>query len=221
MKLFARIILAAFLVLVVAIAGILGWFFFYQGDLPDLRQLANFAPDAPGVVAAPCFTGPISVVPAAEIGKEFRDAVKAAERETLLPFLSAGFLLCESERRSNLTHVLDEYRLAWHIRRRFTEDQLVTIYMNRVYLANGTYGVTDASRRFFGKKPKDLTIAEAALLAGIISSPGRYSPYKYPDGALQRRNQVIETMHAQGTISAEEAAIAEAKPLGVLSQTAK
>ena len=92
--------------------------------------------------------------------------------------------------------------------------------MNRVYLAKGTFGVTDASRRFFGKKPKDLSLQEAALLAGMIRGPARFSPYKYPDAALQRRTQVIETMRAQGRISAEEAATAEAKPLGILSQTA-
>lgn len=219
MKLFARIGLAALLVLILAIAGILGWFFLYEGDLPDVGQLANFAPDASGIVVDGCFSRPIPVASALEIGKEFRDAIKAAEQGTLLPFRTANFLLCESEHRNNLRYVLDEYRLVWHIRRRFTEDQLLAIYANRVYFARDTFGVTDASHRFFGKKPKDLSIQEAALLAGMIRGPG-FSPYKYPGAALQRRNQVIEAMRAQGTISAEEAATAAATPLGVLSQTA-
>lgn len=221
MKLFAKTALAAFLVLVLPIAGTLGWFFFRQGDLPDVRQLANFAPDAPGVVVDPCLSQAITVAPALEIGKEFRDAIKAAEQKALLDFRSADFLLlCESEHRNNLRLALDEYRLDWHIRRRFSQDQLLAIYMNRVYIGNGMFGVTDASHRFFGKKSKDLTVAEAALLAGMIRAPGKFSPYKYADAALERRNQVIEAMRAQGTISPEEAATAKAKPLGVLSQTA-
>lgn len=219
MKLFVKIALAAFLVFVLAVAGILGWFFLYQGDLPDVRQLANFAPETSRVVADACLYRPITVVPALQIGKEFRDAIKAAEPETLLPFRTANFLLCESEHRNNLRYVLDEYRLVWHIRRRFSEDQLLAIYANRAYFAHDTFGVTDASQRFLGKKPKDLSIQEAALLAGMIRGPG-FSPYKYPGAALQRRNQVIEAMRAQGTISAEEAATAAATPLGVLSQTA-
>lgn len=221
MKLFARIGLAALLVLVLAIAGILGWFFFYQGDLPDVRQLANFAPDASGIVVDACLSRPISVVPALEIGKEFRDAINAAEGQRLLDFRSAEFLLCESQRRNNLRYDLDEYRLALGIRWHFSKDQMLTIYMNRVYLADDTFGVTDASRRFFGKQPKDLTLEEAAMLAGMIRAPSRFSPYKCPDAALQRRNQVVEAMRALGTVSPEEATTAEAKPLGVLPQTAR
>lgn len=220
MKLFAKIGIVAFLFLVLVIVSILGWFFFYQGGLPDVRQLARFAPDASEVVADACLSRPISVVPAPEVGKAFRDAVKAAEQETLLPFLTADFLLCESQRRSNLRYALDQYRLVWHIRRRFSKDQVLTIYVNRVYLADDTFGVTDASRRFFRKKPGNLTVAEAALLAGMIRAPSRFSPYKYAGAALQRRNQVIKAMLTQGTISAEEAATAEAMPLGVLSQIA-
>ena len=111
MKLFGRIVLAAFLVLALAAAGILGWFFFYQGDLPDVRQLASFSPDAPGVVVDACHSRPISVAPSVEIGKEFRDAINAAEQETLLGFRCAGFLLCESPYRNNLRYALDEYGL--------------------------------------------------------------------------------------------------------------
>lgn len=218
MKLFAKIALAAFLVFVLALAGILGWFFLYQSDLPDVRQLANFAPETSRVVADACLSRPITVIPALEIGKVFRDAIKAVEPETLLHFHLADFLLCESRQRNNFEYVLDEYRLVWHIRRHFSKDQMLVIYMNHVYLARDTFGITDASHRFFGKKPKDLTLAEAALLAGMIRAPSRFSPYRDPDAALHRRNQVIVAMLALGAISPEEAAAAEAKPLGVLSQ---
>ena len=219
MRLLLKLALSVFLVVILVIIGILAWFFFYQGDLPDVGLLAQFAPDAPGVAPDPCLSLPITVVPAREIAQTIEVAIKATESETNRPFQVARSLICGWERHGNLTYAMDQYRLVWRIRQRFPEDQMLTIYMNRVYFGEDTFGVADASRHYFSKKPNNLTIAEAAFLAGIIKAPSRLSPQKYPDLALQRRNQVTEAMRIQGVISAADASKAEATPLGVRPQS--
>jgi len=114
---------------------------------------------------------------------------------------------------------VDQYRVVWHIRSRFSKDQMLTIQMNSAYFADDVFGIAEASRHFFGKKPANLTVAEAALLAGMIRNPSRFSPYKHTEEALHRRYQVIEEMRSRGAISAIDAATAEAEPLGVLSSS--
>lgn len=216
MKFLAKLGLTIFPVFILVIIGILGWLSLYQGDLPDVGLFAKFAPDIPGVASDPCLSRPVTVVPAGKIAEEMREAIRAAESEKILPFQVARFLLCGWQRYGNLRYTVDQYRLVWHLRWRFSKDQVLTIYMNRVYFGDDTFGVADAARRFFGKQPKDLNIPEAALLAGMIRAPDRFSPYKYPDAALQRRNQVIEAMLAQGAAGAEEASKAESAPIGAL-----
>jgi penicillin-binding protein 1A len=220
-KLLPKLALTLLLILVLVMIAGGWWLLFYRGDLTDVGFLAQFTPDTLGVVSDVCFSRPITVIPAREIAGEIKAAVKAAEPETTIPFQVAQTLVCGPKRYSNLRYALDEYRLMWRIRLRFTREQILTIYMNRAYFAHDTFGVGDASSHFFGKKPKDLTIAEAALLAGMIRAPGRFSPYKYPDAALQRRDEVIEAMRIQGAISDAEASQAKAKPLGVFLQSAQ
>ena len=84
--------------------------------------------------------------------------------------------------------------------------------MNRVYLGESTYGAEDASRRYFGKHASDLSLDEAALLAGLIRSPSHDSPITHPDRAVVRRNWVIDRMVAQRTVS-QEAGRAKEAPL--------
>lgn len=131
-------------------------------------------------------------------------------------FQLARFVLCGEKRRSNARYALDQYRLIAHIRWQFSKDQIFTIYMNQVYFGDDMRGVEDASRHFFGKNASSLSVAQAALLAGMIRAGDALSPYKHSDRALRRRTQVIEAMRAKGLLSAAEAAKTEAEPLGVL-----
>jgi membrane peptidoglycan carboxypeptidase len=96
-------------------------------------------------------------------------------------------------------------RLADRIQRHFSQRQVITIYLNRVYLGENTYGIEDASRRYFGKHALDLSLDEAALLAGLIRSPNHNSPIAHPDRAVERRNLVLDRMVADGTVSRAEA----------------
>src|SRR5215470_15732348 len=110
MKILLKLALAVFLLFVFLIVGVAGWFFLYQGDLPDLRLLAQFAPSAPGVGSGPCLTRAVAVVPAREISEEMRKAVEATESETMPPVQLARFLVCK-QRHGNLRYAVDQYRV--------------------------------------------------------------------------------------------------------------
>jgi penicillin-binding protein 1A len=101
---------------------------------------------------------------------------------------------------------IQEALLAIQIERRFTKQQIFTLYANQIYLGHGVYGFEAASEFYFSKPAKDLTITEAATLAGLPKSPAAYSPIVHPDRALKRRNLVINSMLEDGKIMANEAA---------------
>jgi membrane peptidoglycan carboxypeptidase len=113
---------------------------------------------------------------------------------------------------------IDELRLADQIHRHFNQRQVMTIYLNRVYLGENSYGVEDASLRYFGKHASDLSLDEAALLAGLIRSPNHDSPIGHPERAIERRNWVIDHMASQGWVTHEDAEHATAAPL-IVKQT--
>lgn len=89
---------------------------------------------------------------------------------------------------------INEIFLAVDIEKNFTKDQIFELYANQVYLGHGAYGVEAASRLYFGKHAKDLTIPEAAMIAGLIRRPMTYSPILNPDVGLRRRNHVLRRM---------------------------
>src|SRR6266403_4429764 len=87
-----------------------------------------------------------------------------------------------------------EAMVALRIERQFTKQQILELYVNRIYFGNGCYGVETASQAYFGKSASNLNLPEAALLAGLIRSPNRLSPLKNPDGAAKQRNAVLDRM---------------------------
>jgi penicillin-binding protein 1A len=89
---------------------------------------------------------------------------------------------------------INEMFLAVDIEKNFTKDQIFELYANQVYLGHGAYGVESASRLYFGKHASELTLPEAATIAGMIRRPTAYSPILYPDAALRRRNHVLRRM---------------------------
>jgi len=108
---------------------------------------------------------------------------------------------------------MQEAVLAIQIERRFTKPQIFTLYANQIYLGHGVYGFEAASEYYFSKPAKQLTIEEAALLAGLPKSPAYYSPINHPDHAVRRRNLVINSMVEDGKITAKQAADARSKPI--------
>src|SRR6266487_2953553 len=98
-----------------------------------------------------------------------------------------------------------EAMVALRIERQFTKQQILELYVNRIYFGNGCYGVETASQAYFGKSASQLNLPEAALLAGLIRSPNRFSPLKNPQGAAVQRNVVLDRMVALKTLSPAEA----------------
>jgi len=97
--------------------------------------------------------------------------------------------------------------------RRFTKPQIVTLYANQIDLGHGVYGFEAASQFYFSKPAKQLTLDQAALLAGLPKSPTYYSPIAHPDHALKRRNLVINSMLEDGQITAQQATLARDQPI--------
>ncbi|HEY8449782.1 MAG TPA: transglycosylase domain-containing protein, partial [Bacillota bacterium] len=112
-----------------------------------------------------------------------------------------------------LERKVQEAIMAIQLERRYTKDEILEMYLNQIFLGHNVYGIEAASRFYFGKSVKDLTIAEAALLAGIVKGPNLYSPRVNPEAAVQRRNLVINAMWRQGYITAEQAEEARSEPL--------
>lgn len=106
-----------------------------------------------------------------------------------------------------------EAALALRMEAVFGKDEILTHYMNRIYFGSGIFGVETASRAYFGKPAKNLDLAESALLAGIIRSPNRLSPFRDADGALEQRNVVLGQMERAGLVSADQAKQAASEPL--------
>src|SRR5438093_141953 len=108
-----------------------------------------------------------------------------------------------------------EAMVALRIEREFTKQQILELYMNRIYFGTGCYGVETASQAYFGKNASKLNLSEAALLAGLIRSPNRFSPLKNPQGATMQGNAVLDRMVALKKITpaqAEQAKIAKITP---------
>ena len=110
---------------------------------------------------------------------------------------------------------LQEIFLSLEIERRFTKQQIFTLYANQIYLGGGTYGFEAGSEYYFSKHARDLTLPEAALLAALPKGPQYYSPVRYPDRALRRRNLVLQEMLNDHKITQQQADAAKATPLGL------
>lgn len=98
-----------------------------------------------------------------------------------------------------------ETLLALWLERRFTKEQILTIYLNRVYLGAGVYGIDAASRTYFGKGADKLTLYEAAVIAGLLKAPTRYNPATHPERAADRANQVLLNMADAGWLDEAKA----------------
>jgi penicillin-binding protein 1A len=107
-------------------------------------------------------------------------------------------------RDKTLRRKLKEVMLASRIEEKYSKDEILQLYLNKVYFGDGLYGVEAASRGFFGKSASDLDVAEAALLAGVIQSPSTYAPTINLDRAVARRNVVLQAMLGTGAIARPE-----------------
>ena len=115
------------------------------------------------------------------------------------------------------TRKLYEVLLTFKLEHLLSKDQILEIYMNQIFLGNRAYGFAAASEAYFGKPMKDLTIAEAAMLAGLPKAPSAYNPISNPSRARSRQQYIIERMLDNGFITAAEAEVAKKQELHIRS----
>jgi len=113
-------------------------------------------------------------------------------------------LFLTSER--SIKRKVQEVMLAVWLEHKFTKDQILTIYLNRVYFGNGAYGVEAAARKYFNKSAREITLYEAAVLAGLLKAPSKFNPTHDPDLTAQRAGQVLASMVDAGYLTADKAA---------------
>jgi len=117
-----------------------------------------------------------------------------------------------------VTRKIQELVLAFWLERKFTKTEILELYLNRVYFGAGAYGVEAAAQRYFGKTARHVTLAEAAMLAGLIKSPSRLAPIRNPDGAERRAQTVLLAMAETKLITENMAKVAMAHPARVVPQ---
>src|ERR1700761_6042251 len=145
-------------------------------------------------------------------GAAFRDLTsgsKAQGASTLTMQLSRNLFLSADR---NFRRKVQEIMLSIQIERRFTKEQIFTMYCNQIYLGHGVYGFEAGSHFYFNKPAKDLTLDEAAILAGLPKAPNSYSPINSPERAMKRRNLVINNMLEDGKVNADQAFKAKELP---------
>ncbi len=118
----------------------------------------------------------------------------------------------------SLERKIKEAIVAVQIEKRYTKREILTLYANQMLFGHGTYGIEAASHLYFGKSAKDLTLEEAAMLAGIIQSPARQSPYVNLDAAKRRRGYVLQRMADEGYVTQQQAEAANRIPITLAGQ---
>ncbi len=113
----------------------------------------------------------------------------------------------------NLKRKAQEGWLAYQMEKEYTKEEILTFYINKVFMGNGNYGMLTAAKSYFGKDLKDLSIAQVALLAGIPQAPSQYDPYTNPEVAKQRRDLVLSEMYELKKIDKEQYDQAVATPI--------
>ena len=108
---------------------------------------------------------------------------------------------------------IQEWIIAVKLERNFTKDEIITYYLNTIEFSENVFGIRNAARTFFQKEPDRVTVAEAALLVGMVNAPTRYNPRRNPKAALERRNLVIERMREARKITDADAASYKSEPI--------
>jgi penicillin-binding protein 1B len=144
------------------------------------------------------------------------------------PYLVGGSTLTQQlvknsflTREKTIRRKLSEQLMALILERRLTKDEILELYLNEVYLGQrgsfAIHGVAEAARVFFGKDVANISLAEAATIAGVIQSPPAYSPFRAPQRSRERRNVVLRSMVEAGYLAADEADRVAAEPLTTVS----
>ena len=182
------------------------------GAAVPLRELPDYVPKAFIAIEDRRFYSHHGVDPFGIIRALIADVLRrgASQGASTITQQLAKNLFLTQER--TVSRKLQEIVLAFWLEHRFSKAQILELYLNRVYFGSGAYGVEGAARRYFGKSARQLTLAEAALLAGLVQSPSRLAPTRNPDGAERRARVVLNDMVEQKLIGEDAARSALAHP---------
>lgn len=182
------------------------------GEAIGLREMSPFIPQAVIAIEDRRFYSHYGVDPIGLGRAVFTNITKgrAVQGGSTITQQLAKNLFLSPDR--TLERKVQEVMLALWLEHTYTKDQILEMYLNRVYLGSGAYGVDAASRRYFDKSAKDVNLTEAATLAGLLKAPSRLSPARDPKAANDRAKLVLAAMRDQGMIGLKEQAIAESEP---------
>ncbi len=182
------------------------------GEAIGLHQMSPYVPEAVIAIEDRRFYSHFGVDP---IGLARAMATNLIKRR----FVQGGSTLTQQLAKNlflkpdrTLERKVQEVLLAFWIEHKYSKDQILEMYLNRVYFGSGAYGVEAASRRYFDKPARDVTLAEAAMLAGLLKAPSRLSPARDPKAASERAQLVIAAMRRQNMIGDKEMTVAISAP---------
>ncbi|NEX93087.1 penicillin-binding protein 1A [Caulobacter sp. 17J65-9] len=178
-------------------------------DLPSYVPAAFVAVEDRRFYHHPGFD-PIGIARA--MGRNIKAGRKVEGGSTITQQLARNLFLTPAQ---NYRRKIQEIMLAVWLEAKFSKKEILGLYMNRVYFGAGAYGIEAASQRYFDKHAKDLTVGEAALLAGLMKGPSRYSPLSDRERAARRATIVLDEMEQAGVITPEQRIEAVSKPVRV------
>lgn len=132
---------------------------------------------------------------------------------TITQQVAKNFLLIDIANQVSYERKIKEAILAFRLENAYSKDHILELYLNQIYLGNGSYGIAAAAVNYFNKSLSELSLAEIAFLAALPKAPNNYNPQRNPDAAKARRNYVLQRMQEDGYISGEEAQKAKLEPL--------
>jgi penicillin-binding protein 1A len=182
------------------------------GAAVPLRELPAYVPNAFVAIEDRRFYAHYAVDPWGIMRAAIADVLHRGAAQggsTITQQLAKNLFLTQQR---TLTRKLQEVALAFWLEHKFSKTQILELYLNRVYFGVGAYGVEAAAQRYFDKSARQLTLAEAAMLAGLVQSPSRLEPTRNPDGAERRARIVIEDMAELKMITPGAAQLAMLRP---------
>lgn len=189
-----------------------------SGEPLPLKEMPNYVPKAFVAIEDRRFYEHYGVDPFG-IGRAFVANVLhravAQGGSTITQQLAKNLFLTQER---TITRKLQEVLLALWLERKFSKTQILEMYLNRVYFGSGAYGIEQASQRYFGKSARHITLAEAALLAGLVKSPSRLAPTRNFDGAEKRAQVVLSAMAELRFINGATERVAVTHPPRIMAQ---
>jgi penicillin-binding protein 1A len=176
------------------------------GSAVPIKELPAYVPRAFVAIEDRRFYSHFGIDPIGIARAAFRNLTssKVEGGSTLTQQLAKNIFLTQER---TMSRKMQEAILSVWLEHKYSKDQIIELYMNRVYFGSGVYGIEGAAQKYFGKSARALTVAEAAVLAGLMKSPSKLAPNRNPEGAAARAADVIRAMKDSGFINEQEAKV--------------